>query len=229
MKKILLVFVLISSFSALSQEEKEKEQVQEEEQEHEQLKNIFKLNAVPLFSGEFEFQYERILSTKSSIQIGFGTGGKEITDREEFQDLHLSTFGRTLNNPRNTTYSEKTLTLNIDYKYYFTEEQIPKGLYFSPSLQYIHYEERFVAEEQESFGNNNGEFGFNDRLYEREFKLYNLRALIGYQFIVAKLLTLNPYFGPSFLVGDATDFFDREDTEEKGFALNAGFYVGIGF
>ena len=219
MKNSLFLLAVLISFSVFSQEEVEQKQI----------KNIFKINAIPLFSGVFEFQYERVLNTKSTIQFGFGTGGKKITDRQEFQDLHLNTFGRTLNNPRNTEYTEKTFTLNIDYKYFFTQEQVPKGLYFSPSIQYINYKESFSAQEQESFGNGNGGFDFNSRLDEREFKLYNVRALIGYQFIVGKFIVLNPYFGPSFLFGDATDFFDREDKNEKGFGLNVGFYVGVGF
>ena len=219
MKKILILLLPLVSFNGFSQEQKQQKQI----------KNIFKLNAVPIFSGVFEFQYERVLSSKSSIQIGFGTGGKSTIDRQEFQDMHLNTFGRTLNNPKNTEYSEKTFTVNFDYKYYFTEELIPKGLYFSPSIQYIKYEESYTAKEQSSFGNNDGTFDFSDIIREKDFKLYNIRAIIGYQFVVAKFITLNPYFGPSFLFGDATDFFDREDSNEKGFGLNAGFYVGVGF
>jgi len=219
MKNILILLTLLISYNGFSQEEIEQKQI----------KNIIKLNAVPLFNGVFEFQYERVLSSKSSIQIGFGTGGNETTDRQEFQDMHLNTFGRTLNNPKNLAYSEKTFSLNIDYKYFFTQEQIPKGLYFSPSIQYINYKENYSGQEQNSSGNGDGTFDFFDISKEREFKLYNVRALIGYQFIIAKFIALNPYFGPSFLFGDATDFFDREDTNEKGFGLNVGFYVGVGF
>ena len=192
-------------------------------------KNLFKINVVPIFSGVYEFQYERVLNENSSIQFGFGTGNKTVTDRNKFQELHLDTFGRNLNNPRNTEYSEKTFTLNIDYRYYLKGNTAPKGLYFSPSIQYIRYEERFSAEEQESFGNGNGGFDFNKRLEEREFKLYNLRALIGYQLLIANTISFNPYFGPSFAFGDAIDYFDREDEEAKGFGLNVGVYVGINF
>lgn len=192
-------------------------------------KNVFKINAVPLFSGVYELQYERELNDKSSIQFGFGVGNKSINDRNEFQELHLETFGRTLNNPKNTEYSEKTFTLNFDYRYYLKGYTSPRGLYIGPSIQYIKYKETFSALEQDSFGNTNGGFNYKERLYEREFKLYNLRALIGYQLVIANTVTLNPYFGPSFAFGDAKDFFDREDDDAKGFALNVGVYVGINF
>ena len=195
----------------------------------ENKKNLFKINVVPLFSGVYELQYERVLNEKSSIQFGFGTGNKTINDRNEFQELHIETFGRNLNNPRNTEYSEKTFTLNFDYRYYLKGHTSPKGLYISPSIQYIKYEERFSAQEQESFGNGNGGFDFNNRLDEREFNLYNLRALIGFQLLIAKTISFNPYFGPSFAFGDANDFFDREDEDVKGFGLNVGVYVGINF
>jgi hypothetical protein len=195
----------------------------------ENKKNLFKINAVPIFSGVYEFQYERVLNENSSIQVGFGTGNKTVTDLNEFQELHLETFNRNLNNPRNTEYSEKTFTLNIDYRYYLKGNVAPKGLYLSPSIQYISYEERFSAEEQETSGNENGGFDFNQRNVEQEFKLFNIRALIGYQLIIANTISFNPYFGPSFAFGDAKDFFDREDEDEKGFGLNVGVYVGINF
>lgn len=192
-------------------------------------KNLVKINAVPIFAGIYEFQYERVLNERSSIQIGFGIGNKSVNDKNEFQELHIDAFGRNLNNPKNTEYSEKTFTLNLDFRYYLKGHDAPKGLYISPSIQYISYEERFSALEQESFGNGNGSFDFNERLEEREFKLYNLRALIGYQLLIANTISFNPYFGPSYVFGDAKDFFDKEDEDAKGFGLNFGIYLGINF
>ena len=192
-------------------------------------KNLLKINLVPIFSGVYEFQYERVLNDKSSIQFGFATGKKSITDKDKFRELTLDTFGRSNGNIENQEYSEKTFAINFDYRYYLKGNISPKGLYLSPSIQYIKYKERFYSLEQESFGNGNGGFDFNESLYESEFKLYNLRALIGYQLLIANTISFNPYFGPSFAFGDANDFFDREDEEAKGFGLNVGVYVGINF
>ncbi|MFD0991570.1 hypothetical protein ACFQ1R_15840, partial [Mariniflexile jejuense] len=135
---------------------------------------------------------------------------------------------RNLNDAKDTEYSEKTFAMNIDFRYYFSSENNHRGLYISPSIQYLKYQERFYAMEKESFGNGDGTFDYNERIWEREFNLYNIRALIGYQLVIAKRIIINPYFGPGFAFGKAKDLFDREDENEKGFSFNAGIYIGIG-
>ncbi|MFD0990703.1 hypothetical protein ACFQ1R_15855, partial [Mariniflexile jejuense] len=123
MKKIILLLALIFTFNvSFSQENKE-------------VKNIFKFNIVPAFEGIYEFQFERVISPKSSIQIGFASGKDGFTDRNKFNDLLLDRIGRNLNDAKDTEYSEKTFAMNIDFRYYFSSENNHRGLYISPSIQ----------------------------------------------------------------------------------------------
>lgn len=197
--------------------------------QNKKVKNIFKINIAPFFSNVYEYQYERQISKNSSFQIGFGRRSKETNDRDEFQDIHLEIFRRTLNNPKDTNYSEKIFLINFDYRYYFSENETLSGFYISPSIQYLNYKERLFAREMASTGNRDGTFSFFDQLDEREFKLYNLRVNFGYQLIFLNHIIINPYLGVGLAFGEAKDFLDREDTDAKGFSINGGLYIGLGF
>ena len=212
-KKLILLFTIIICNLVYSQDS--------------EIKTDLKINILNVFSKIYEIQFERSIGKKTSIQVGFGFGNNTIDDKTEFNNLFLKTFGRTINNPKNTEYTEKTFTANIDFRFYLNHKQMD-GLYISPSFQYYSYEERFYALEQQSYGYGDV-FNFDERLYQRKVKLYNIRALIGYQLLIAKHIIFNPYFGPGYAFGNETDFFDRNTDDEKGIVLNYGIYFGVGF
>ncbi|WP_281228734.1 hypothetical protein [Flavobacterium aquiphilum] len=217
MKKNILTILLLSSLNLVFSQKKE-------------LNNVVKINSVTIFSKVYDFQYERILNDKNSIQFGLGVGNNNVSDVQEFQDLYRKNFGRTLNNPTNTSYNEKTFSLNIDYKYYYLKTTTaPRGLYLSPSFQYFKYQEEFNAMEQGEWDNWSQSFNYTKRAYKKEQSLINLRALVGCQLIIANCVSLNPYFGPGFAFGSAKDFYGHTDDDEKGFILNYGVYAGFSF
>ena len=79
----------------------------------------------------------------------------------------------------------------------------PRGLYFSPSIQYLKSNNTFSAFEQNEAGNVDGTFNYTKREYIENLSLVNIRALIGFQLIIANLVCVNPYLGPSYAFGNA--------------------------
>lgn len=217
MKKTTLLLVSVLASTAAFSQVKE-------------IKNTIKFNAITLFKQVYDVQYERVLDEKSSVQFGIAFGNYESTDINKVQDLHLDNFGRTLNNPKNGALTENIFALNVDYKYYYMKTNAaPKGLYLSPSVQYLKSKNTFGAMEQREQGNSDGSFDFKERKYTEEVNVVNVRALIGCQLIIAKLVTVNPYVGPSYAFGNAKEYNDKEDSSAKGLLFNYGLYVGVVF
>lgn len=157
-------------------------------------------------------------------------GNYESTDLDKVQELHLDNFGRTLNNPKNGLISEKTFSINVDYRYYYMKTTAaPRGLYLSPSLQYLKATNSFSALEQNVSANGNGSFDFEKESFTEELNILNVRALVGCQLVIANVVTFNPYFGPSYAFGKTKDYRDKDDSEGKGLLFNFGLYVGVAF
>lgn len=110
-----------------------------------------------------------------------------------------------------------------------TSDKAPKGFYIGPSIQYIKFKERFSALEQQPDEDGDTEALYTERLKQRDLELYNVRVLLGYQFLVAQNISINPYAGPSFVFGDTDESFEREDENLTGFGLNFGVAIGLVF
>ncbi|MBO3099030.1 hypothetical protein [Gelidibacter pelagius] len=195
----------------------------------ESKKNVIKINSLLLISNIYDVQYERVLSDRSTIQLGFGIGKTNNHDLNDFQELYSDFFGKTLNNPRDTHHRKETISVNLDYRHYMRDHKAPKGFYIGPSIQYIKFKERFSALEQQPDEDGDTEALYTERLKQRDLELYNVRALLGYQFLVAQSISINPYAGPSFVFGDTDESFEREDENITGFGLNFGVAIGLVF
>lgn len=192
-------------------------------------KNVVKINSLLLISNIYDVQYERVLNDRSTIQLGFGIGKTNNYDLNDFQELYLDFFGKTLNSPRDTHHRKEIISVNFDYRHYLRNHKAPKGFYIGPGIQYMKYKERLSALELESNGHSDNEELYTEQLKQRDLELYNVRALLGYQFLVAQNISINPYAGPSFVFGDTDESFEREDENLTGFGLNFGVGIGLVF
>lgn len=188
-------------------------------------KNAIKINSLSLLSGIYELQYERVLTNRSSVQLGFGLGKTNNNALDDFQKDYFDFFGKTLNNPQDPKHTTETFTFNLTYRLYTKEHTAFRGFYIGPSIQYIHYEERFSAFEQDEFN----PLSYSPHLKQRTLNLVNIRALLGYQFLLGKHFAINPYAGPSLIFGNTDPSFQKEDENYKGFGLNFGLDLGIIF
>lgn len=195
----------------------------------EDQKNIIKINALLLISNIYEINYERILNDRSSLQIGFGAGKTTNSNLNDFQELYSDFFGTTLNNPMDTQHRKETFSLNIGYRHYTKDHKAPKGFYIGPTIQYINFKERLYALEQDPDFTSYNEKIFVERLNQRNLKLFNVQALLGYQFFLGKIFYINPYAGPSWVFGNTDEAFQSEDENVTGFGLNFGIGIGFGF
>lgn len=195
-----------------------------------EINNSIKFNAITIFKQVYDLQYEKVINAKSSIQFGIAVGNYESTDIDKVQELHIDIFGRTLNNPKDGLISEKTFSINVDYRYYYMKTtNAPRGLYLSPSIQYLKMSNSFGALERNRAGNGNSGFNFEKITYNENLNVVNVRALIGCQLIIADLVTFNPYVGPSYAFGSAKEYNGKEDGRAKGLWFNFGIYVGFVF
>jgi len=183
------------------------------------IKNSIRINGLALFNGFYEFQYERLISEKGSIKIGFGTGTlRDVSGSNADKDFE-DAFGTNSFN-KNNQHIVEGFTLNVDYRYFFSHLKAPKGLYVSPGIQYLKLNEKYT------YTNSNNQLS---TLIDNDYSIFNLRGLIGYQFIIAKLIILNPYLGPGIAFGNEDGNTGRTDAFGTGFSINAGIDIGIGF
>jgi len=221
MKKIYLLSIIVLAVNATFAQNENKQ---------EENKNVIKFNAIAIFEKVYDLQYERVINKRNSLEFGIGFGNYSSADLSEVQDLHSENFGRTINNPKDGFVTEKTFSITVGYRHYYMENNAaPRGLYLSPSIQYLKTDNSFGALEQDPFGNVDGTFNYVKREYQQEVNIVNVRALIGCQLIIANLVCVNPYFGPSYAFGTAKDYDGEKDTKATGVLLNFGIYVGVGF
>ncbi|MGC1630663.1 MAG: DUF3575 domain-containing protein [Gelidibacter sp.] len=192
-------------------------------------KNVIKVNSLLLISNIYDIQYERVLNEKSSIQVGFGIGKTNNYALNDFQELYSDFFGSTLNNPRDTHHNKKIFSVNLGYRHYTRDHIAPKGFYVGPAIQYLHYQESLYALEQKPNEPSNINDIYIEHLKQRKLELITVQALLGYQFLVAKRISISPYVGPSIVFGNTDDAFTREDENLTGFGVNFGVELGLIF
>lgn len=213
MKKIYLIGLIILSVNAVFSQDK--------------IKNTIKFNAITIFKKTFYFQYERVINERNSLEFGIGIGNYNSTEMNKVQELNSANFGSTFNNPINGFIKEKTFLVDVGFRhYYMKNNNAPRGLYLSPSIQYVKADNSYGALEQAS---NSGEPDYTKIEYKQTLNIINLRALIGCQLIIANLICFNPYFGPSYAFGSAKYYNGENDTKAKGVLLNYGINVGVKF
>lgn len=189
-------------------------------QEKSQIKNSFRVNSLALFSGFYEFQYERVINQKASIKFGIGSGTLRNRSGGDADDDFMDAFGTNAFN-NNNEHVVKGFSLNVDYRYFLSKTNIaPKGLYVSPGIQFLSLNDKY------SYTNSDN---IPTTLVDYDYSLFNIRLLMGYQFIIKNLLVVNPYLGPGVGLGKVEDSMSQIDAFAKGFSLNFGLDIGVGF
>lgn len=182
-------------------------------QEESTVKNIVSVNAVNVFTGFYKFNYERVVSKKGSVVIGFGTGTLVNKSDSDANDNFSNSFGSNYaGTPKNHTV--KGFTAGVDYRYYFTHSPIPKGLYVSSGIHYYKLKERFEITERPNQ---------TRALADDEYKFFNIKGLCGYQFLIAKRVVLNPHFGFGLVIGAGDGFVGTGNSFEYGINVGVGF------
>ena len=201
-----LLIALVSSINLNAQSDSE-------------IKNSIRINALGLFTGFYEFQYERVISEKGAIKIGFGTGTLRDVSGSDADDDFMDAFGTNSFNNNNQRVVEG-FTLNAEYRYFFSHLNAPKGLYVSPGIQYLNLNEKYT------YTNSDNQ---PSTLVDNDYSIFNIRGLFGYQFIIAKRIILNPYLGAGIALGSVDDNNSRADAFGTGSSINGGIDIGIGF
>jgi hypothetical protein len=192
-----------------------------------EMKNTIKFNAIAIFKRVFDFKYEMVISDRNSLEFGIGIGNYSSTAIDKVQALNSANFGSTLNYPIDGFVKEKTFLIDVGYRhYYMKNNSAPRGLYLSPSIQYAKIDNSYGALES---GSNPSDPVYSKREYNQSLNIVNIRALIGCQLVIAKLICVNPYFGPSYAFGSAKNYNGENNAKAKGILLNVGIFVGIGF
>lgn len=177
--------------------------------------HVISLNTVRLVNGYVDLQYEHFLTNRTSIRGGFGIGNyrKKIGKRAS-KDFGKE-FGETTIYD-NKEHILKSFAVNVDYRFYILNSvPAPKGLYFGGGVEYRKIEDIFnytikTRDKPESSITN--------------YSLVSLKALFGYQFIIAKNFIINPYTGGGYFIGKSRskDLPIRVD-------LDVGLTIGYGF
>lgn len=184
-----------------------------------EIKNSIRVNGLGLISGFYEFQYERVIGSKGAIKVGFGTGNLVNRSGNKADKDFETAFGTNSFNNMNERIV-KGFSANLDYRYFFTNKPIPKGLYVSPGIQYLSLSETYT------YLNSDNEIS---NLIDVDYNLLNIRGMFGYQFIIAKSFVVNPYLGVGLALGNVENNNRRVDAFGTGFTLNLGIDIGVGF
>ena len=98
-------------------------------------KNIVKLNAAALLLKTFSVQYERAMSRKTSLALGFRATPKSgLPFKSTFESIIDD--DETWRNVRNL--ESGGIAVTPEFRYYLGKEQF-SGFYFAPFLRYAHY------------------------------------------------------------------------------------------
>ncbi len=208
MKKIIFLLIAIVTIHSNLHAQNDKE-----------IKNSIRINGLALFAGFYEFQYERLITEKGAIKIGFGTGtllNRKGSDADkDFKDaFNSSSFSP------DQEHSIDGFSLNADFRYFFSHLKAPKGLYVSPGIQYLKLQEKYT------YTNNNNEL---TTLANNNYTIFNLRFLAGYQFIIAKTVIFNPYLGGGIALGTTNENSTQAAGSGTGSTVTIGIDIGIGF
>lgn len=154
--------------------------------------NIIKFNLTSFAVNHYTFQYERVLSPKHSLAVGFGfSGSAELP----FKDALLDQVGDdpdAINAIESMTFSKITIT--PEYRFYVGSKEAPLGFYVAPFIRYTHMTTDQVYEYTPSDG----------KLHTAPVKgtLDGIGggAMIGIQWALGKKLTLDwwiagPFYG----------------------------------
>ncbi|MFN3403412.1 MAG: DUF3575 domain-containing protein [Cytophagaceae bacterium] len=190
--------------------------------------NTLKLNVFGALGGSYTLVYERVLNEKLALQLSVGY---------RYMDVNRM-FG--LGSSKADNKIHKGFTFVPELKYYITNTAIgiPEGLYVAPFARIGKYTVDFVDNHDSGTLNIN-----HDATYT--ISAVGGGILIGYQFIIAKSVALDLFFGPQFKnrTVSQVEYLDVPPNDPKKFekeniqveksigqpGIRAGFTFGIAF
>jgi hypothetical protein len=146
-------------------------------------KNIFKFLPVNLTLNSLSFEYERMINPKNSFELGLGIPMNQTfvnkfsmdwSKDEEISDDELGIF-----------------SLRAAFKHYTGKSTEPKGFYYSPYLKYQTVSAS--AHNVRTINDDVGSFSY-DEDYDAKINTFGVGFQLGYQFLIAKMVTLDLYF-----------------------------------
>jgi hypothetical protein len=146
-------------------------------------KNALKFLPVNLALNGVSFEYERMINTKNSLELGLcvptnrtfvNKFSMDWSDDEEISNDELGTF-----------------SIRFAYRHYTGKSMLPKGFYLAP---YLHFQSlNAKADNIRTMDDDIGRISYNEN-YDAKVSSFGLGCQLGYQFLIAKKVTLDLYF-----------------------------------
>lgn len=146
-------------------------------------KNIFKFLPVNLTLNSLSFEYERMINPKNSFELGLG-----IPMNQTFVNKFSMDWSK---DERISDDELGVFSLRVAYKHYTGKSAEPKGFYYSPYFKYQTVSAS--AHNVRTVEDDLGSFSY-DEDYDAEFNTFGVGFQLGYQFLIAKTVTLDLYF-----------------------------------
>jgi hypothetical protein len=146
-------------------------------------KNCVKFLPVNLPLNSLSFEYERMINPKNSLELGLG-----IPMNQTF----VNTFSMDGSEEVKISNDELgVLSLRAAYKHYTANSMGLKGFYYSPYLKYqnVSASARLVR----TIDDDEGSISYNED-YNVKINTFGIGIQFGYQFLIAKRVTLDFYF-----------------------------------
>jgi len=184
MKK-LLVFVVFAGWAVLGSGQVQSSNMPES-------KNVVKFLPANLFFQSISFEYERMINAKNSLTLGIGLPNKKSLigkyGIDAGSDLKTAALG--------------TMHVRAAYRHYTHNQMLPQGFYIEPNLKYQHITGNASITGVDDLTDQS----FSGNL-EMKLNAVNLGFQLGYQFLIAKRVSLDLYFAgleAGFLSGNVT-------------------------
>lgn len=169
-------------------------------------KNVFKIHTLPFAWGEMRLGYERVLTPKLALQFNYGTFLSSRIPSPIYETSSVETY-------LNTTPIKNKLSgfsTSMDLRIY-TKSEAPARFYIAPYIKYNRYnvtasasfeysadtsEYNQLTQQQQSVGGyQNGNYHYDvTGTLNGTISQFGVGASIGFQFLVAKVLTIDLNF-----------------------------------
>lgn len=146
-------------------------------------KNAVKVLPLSLPINSAVFEYERMLNEKNSVEFGVG-----IPIKHSFADK----FGMDWSADEHITNDDFSIfSLRAAYRHYTGKSMLPKGFYIAPFLRYTGISA--AADNLRTVEDDLGSFTYNEN-YDTKIHTIGAGFQLGYQFLIAKTVTLDLFF-----------------------------------
>ena len=161
----------------------------------------------PLQFGEFYVSWENLKHEDQSNELGIGFIYKSFVGANEKDKNTLNDFYSTFIDEEKYAISETAgIVVRMSQRNYSSKKfAIPEGFYYGPVYMY-----RFIAYDPDLLRTFENEV--IGRMYEH---VLSFHYQIGYQFILGKHLSVEPFFGAGFRAKYATAQISKGRTEER--------------